>query len=116
MSIVCAGRPFVLHLPRDSKANALEVTGDVLGIFNNVFFEELDIQVSEGDRFFVYSDRYVKGTGQGKQCSPHLEGLFDVCSQVKEIPIDESAKTLMHLMQNTDVRPRDDIVILGIEV
>ncbi|MFC1533185.1 SpoIIE family protein phosphatase [Thermodesulfobacteriota bacterium] len=66
MSIVNSGHPPVVYLPKKGEARFIEIKGDVMGIFRDVFFETQDIVVNEGDRFFLYSDGLIERPGERK--------------------------------------------------
>ncbi len=116
MSIINGGHPPVVHIPKEGRVRLIEAKGDVIGIFGEVYFETLDIEVNSGDRFFLYSDGLVEKPGSKKAWINELEHLMKMCDQLRDVKFHESAKLLMEMLHGRKPRPEDDIVVLGIEV
>lgn len=116
MSIVNAGHLPVVYLPKDAEPRFVEMDGDVLGAFTNVSYGKQDIEVSDGDRFFFYTDGLIERPGEKKVWSGALPELLERCVAVKDVPIDESAERLASLMLGNTDKPEDDVVVLGVEV
>jgi sigma-B regulation protein RsbU (phosphoserine phosphatase) len=116
MTIVNGGHPPVVYLPKGGQARLIDIQGDVIGIFSDVYFGVQDIRVNEGDRFYIYSDGLVEKPGHRKVWTEGLDDLLKACSRLKEIPIRESAERLKDMLLRNTIGFEDDIVVLGIEV
>ena len=65
LTIVNAGHPPVIYLNKKNFTfEVYEAEGDIIGAFQNVFFKPLEVRVSKGDRFFLYSDGFIEGFGE----------------------------------------------------
>ena len=116
MTIINGGHPPVVYLPRDGDARMINLQGDVLGIFNDIHLGHEDIKVSEGDRFYLYSDGLIEDPGDGKVWTGGLDRLLSVFGKLKNIPIGDSVQELTELILGETSQAEDDVVVLGIEV
>ncbi|NVM20943.1 MAG: response regulator [Desulfobacterales bacterium] len=116
LSIVNAGHPPVVYLPKDGEARLIEQVGDVLGIFNEVYYEQHDIRVSPGDRFLIYSDGLIEKPPLKKVWCECLPELLKACFHVRDIPIRSLAPELARLMRDERYQVNDDVVVVGVEV
>jgi sigma-B regulation protein RsbU (phosphoserine phosphatase) len=116
MSIVNAGHPPIIYLPKNDVARVIEIDGDVLGTFKEVYYEQNDMKVRPGDRFFLYSDGLIEKPGIGKIWTACLPELMEACGHTRHMPISESASELARLMVGQVRKAEDDIVVLGVEV
>ncbi|MEM6853854.1 MAG: PP2C family protein-serine/threonine phosphatase [Planctomycetota bacterium] len=103
LTVARAGHPAPLLLRGDGQTEWLEPDGAMLGIFAEEVFEELVIDLEDGDRFLLYSDGFEvafpgrgdKGrlanehftkefeglrNGTGQEALEHLQGLLDLQS------------------------------------
>ncbi|MBW2609237.1 MAG: fused response regulator/phosphatase [Deltaproteobacteria bacterium] len=115
MTIVNGGHPPVVYLPKEGQTRLIEIKGDVLGIFSDVYFGVQDIRVTEGDRFYIYSDGLIEKPGQRKVWTEGLDDLLKACSGLREIPIRKSVERLKDMLLEDTIGLEDDIVVLGIE-
>lgn len=115
MSIVNAGHPPAIYLPYNDKARFVEIEGDVLGIFSDVHYEQHDIDVERGDRFFLYTDGLIEDAERLKVWTEGLDLLLNKCNLVRNTPLNKSAHLLKQLLMET-TKAHDDIVVMGIEV
>jgi sigma-B regulation protein RsbU (phosphoserine phosphatase) len=116
LTIVNAGHPPVIYLPKVGKPRLIDIDGDILGIFNEVYYGQQDMKVSPGDRFLLYSDGLIERPALKKLWSECLPELLEACSRIKNIPIHALAEELASLMMDKTCKPEDDIVVLGVEV
>ena len=116
ITIVNAGHPPVVYLPKRGTPEYVEINGDVLGVFRDVHFEQRDIKVHKGDRFFLYTDGVTDRPKDGKGWEEETPDLLSACAQVKNMPISRSGQALKDLMLGRGAKPVDDVVALAIEV
>jgi sigma-B regulation protein RsbU (phosphoserine phosphatase) len=116
LTIVNAGHPPVIYLPKAGEPRLIDIDGDILGIFNEVYYGQQDMQVSPGDRFLLYSDGLIERPALKKLWSECLPELLEACSRIKNIPIHALAEELAGLMIDKECKPEDDVVVLGVEV
>lgn len=126
LTVINAGHPPVVYAPLNGSPSLLSSDGDVLGIFKDAQFGITRIDVSRGDRFFIYSDGLVE-SAENKITWVNGAKLFlsDFVKSgslaVEDVPkylienhfasdIDSSDTSKLHVM------PEDDIVLLCVEV
>lgn len=116
LTIVNAGHPPVIYLPKEGEPRLIDVDGDILGMFKEVYYGQQDIKVSPGDRFFLYSDGLIEKPALKKVWSECLPEVLEACSNIKDTPTQALALELACLMIDKTCKPEDDIVVLGVEV
>lgn len=116
MTIVNAGHPPVVYVPVDGKPKLIEMEGDILGIFNDVFFGQQTIKVSSGDRFYLYSDGIIESAGDKVIWVDGTRDILNAVEKVRHLDILKAPDQIKSILCNTRSHLEDDIVILGIEV
>ena len=81
-----------------------------------IYFGVQEISVSEGDRFFLYSDGLIERIEEKKVWTVSKERLLDACESLRKMPFNECAEALPKQILGNESSPEDDIVVLGIEV
>lgn len=116
MTIVNAGHPPAVYVPVKGEPSFVEISGDILGVFKDVWFGQKNIDVSPGDRFYLYSDGLVESCRQKIMWTQAQQDLIAACNKVRDISIREAPGKIVQLLHKEVFQPEDDIVILGIEV
>lgn len=119
LQVVNAGHPPMLFVPKEGDCRYLEAVGDVLGVFKTVCFDTVEQSVSEGDRFFIYSDGLVESFSHAKKS--RAEGLETLARAVMDNndtdrSIAETVDRIYHAVLPADAILEDDVVLLGVEV
>ncbi|MCK5198788.1 MAG: SpoIIE family protein phosphatase, partial [Spirochaetales bacterium] len=97
IQIASAGHPPVIYLPSGGFSNALPLSGDFLGMFENVTMEILEMKVASGDRFYIYTDGIIES--DGKIDISREEGLENLVKQIdstREFSIDKSVDVIIN--------------------
>jgi sigma-B regulation protein RsbU (phosphoserine phosphatase) len=113
-TLVSAGHPPVIHVPRGDLSLVIHQVGDVVGAFDPAVFEERRIAIEAGDRLFLYSDGLVQplpGVTQDQQ----VLRLRDLCEASRSSGLAEALPGIVDRMLDGG-KPRDDIVLMGVEV
>ncbi len=116
LTVISAGHPPLIFIPKNGEAVPVELEGDVLGIFKNVAFESREFKVKKGDRFFLYTDGLVERPEDSSVWTNGIKDLVKACGYIKNMPLQEAVGKLKVLMLGEDYMPEDDIVILGVDV
>ncbi len=116
MTIINAGHPPVVYVPIDDEPRLIEMSGDVLGIFNDVIFGQQTIKVSPGDRFFLYSDGIIESTEEKLVWTEATKKMLNACSKIGDVPITKAPEKIKNSLCKENFQPEDDIVVLGIEI
>jgi sigma-B regulation protein RsbU (phosphoserine phosphatase) len=120
IEIVSAGHPPALVQRRQGGCEYIQAVGDVLGMYERVTFEADHLQVSPGDRLFLYTDGLIEGYAdeQGRR-GRALFGLRRLQQQVQELwslPLRTVVNTVVdRLIEENGGNVADDVVLLGIE-
>jgi sigma-B regulation protein RsbU (phosphoserine phosphatase) len=114
--VVNAGQPPVIYLPCDKPAQSIDITGDIVGIFDKVVFEQREIEIKNGDRFILCSDGIVEVGGKSPELRANgVKNLLEMCQYDREKALYKFVQDLVPLLlKNNNVN--DDIVVLGVEV
>lgn len=116
MSLINCGHPPAVYVPKNGNVELIDLKGDVLGAFRDVFFEVKELHVEKGDRFFIYSDGLIERPGDKNVWTAGLKDLARFCRQLGDMAIVDSVVHLRDLMHKTTKVFEDDIVVLGIEI
>lgn len=115
IQIVRAGHPQPVLLRAGGEPMLLDPEGDVLGGFDNAYFEVQRIAASPGDRLFLYTDGLVEGPG--RSFAKGQDALLAACERHGRKPLEQALDDLL-----AEMLPRgrdaadDDVVLLGLEV
>lgn len=116
LTIINAGHPPVVCLPRDGEPYLIKISGDVLGMFKDAHFGIQSIDVSQGDKFFVYSDGLVESARNKITWATGADSLLSVYRQMEQVPYDKAPAELVNCLFANGEPPEDDIVVLCVEV
>jgi sigma-B regulation protein RsbU (phosphoserine phosphatase) len=112
---VNAGHPSPVLFRASGEIEILRASGDILGVFDSVWFETLTIPVSPGDRLFLYTDGLIEGFGANKMSrETGLEQLTATCASLGRLPLAEAVTGIQAAL--TTSSREDDIILLAVEV
>lgn len=116
--IISAGHTPVIILPKNHNPYVLELTGDLLGLFDTVSFDEISIEVNERDRIFLYSDGVIeKYKGAGRDRNSGLNRFLQLIKDYRDFSLKEQIDLISKaILIDLDKEQEDDILILGVEV
>ncbi|MBD3318113.1 MAG: SpoIIE family protein phosphatase [Chitinivibrionales bacterium] len=109
------GHPPFLFVPHAGEARLIEGGGVMLGAFPDADFPILEMPVQPGDRIYLYSDGLVEGNGN-IMWSEGAQMLLSDIEQLRSLQLADAIISLCEIAFPEGTTPRDDIVILGIEV
>ncbi|WDP93226.1 MAG: fused response regulator/phosphatase [Desulfobacter sp.] len=116
LTIVNAGHPPVVYMPKGEPPRLIRAEGDILGIFPDAGFGQVQLPVSVGDRLFIYSDGLVESAENKVTWVSGAESLLPVYEGLRDIPFDTAPEVLVNQLFGEQARPEDDIVLLCVEV
>jgi sigma-B regulation protein RsbU (phosphoserine phosphatase) len=90
----------------------MEQEGDVVGSFSDVSYGAMELPVDRGDRFFLFSDGLIEGTGQREN---GLNRLSNACVTQRGAPLETMVQALARYVVGESPMA-DDILLMGIEV
>lgn len=115
LTLIGLGHPPAVLVRADGGCQILETQGDVLGIFDAITFDSLEVPVSPGDRLFLFTDGLLDGL-------PHLgwrdgiAALAGIFRNARGLPLSEAVPSIMHCLLPEDGFPPDDLLLLAVEV
>jgi phosphoserine phosphatase RsbU/P len=117
MKLTSAGHPPVIHLRNNGEADLIESTGDVLGAFEAITVDSIDIAIAEGDRLFLYSDGLIeinnlKNLARAEQ----IDILASACKQSLKLPLEIAASQIINQLDDGNYPRTDDWLFMAIEV
>jgi len=116
MTIINAGHPPPIYIPKGGEPQLIEMSGDVIGIFKDVFFMQKKINVSPGDRFYLYSDGLTESAEERIVWTKGSENLMKVCQDAGNVTVGEAPEKIAQQMLGQNHQIEDDVVILGCEI
>lgn len=112
-----AGHPMPILVRADGQAQALESSGDILGVFESVWFEAVEVAIAPGDRLYMYTDGLIEGFGEEKMTREQgLDRLISTCVQFSALPLVQAVDAIHATLQPPGGKRGDDTILLGIEV
>jgi len=112
-----AGHPMPILVRADGQAQALESSGDILGVFESVWFEAVEVAIAPGDRLYMYTDGLIEGFGEEKMTREQgLDRLMSTCVQFSALPLAQAVDAIHAALQPPGGVRGDDTILLGIEV
>lgn len=111
--VVCMGHPPIIHQPLGGEPYAIQGEGDILGMFKEVLYTEVVVNVQPGDRFFLYSDGLIE---TDSIWSANIGSLIKVISSLVNVDISDVAEKIKNIIFFGDKKPDDDVVIVAVEV
>ncbi|WP_080809099.1 PP2C family protein-serine/threonine phosphatase [Desulfamplus magnetovallimortis] len=116
LTLINAGHPPVVHVPLKGEPVLLSSDGDVLGMFKDAQFGITRIDVSPGDRIFMFSDGLVESAENNITWATGAKRFLADFTSVSTFSIEDVPMKLMEKLFGTQEVPEDDIVVLCVEV
>ncbi len=116
LTVVSAGHPSPVLVTRSGRVEILRAEGDILGPFPHISAAPLQRAVNQGDKIFLYSDGLIEGRfPKGKEMNLEIEHLARLCATLGALPLPDAIGRI-HARIAANSPPRDDALLLGIEV
>ena len=115
LSVVSAGHPPVIVVQPSGKAETLQLDSDPLGIFSSLVIQRKEVQVSAGDRFYLYTDGFIESSpGGGRE--EGLERLVAACAHHRADPLPDAVLAITASLRFDMAAALDDLLLLAVEV
>ena len=89
----------------------------MLGFFDTITPEPLELNVIPGDRIFLYSDGLIEMEIDGMiSRSQGIDQLLELCHQTRSLSLKASISAVINELQPKQKSMSDDIVMLAVEV
>jgi len=114
---VNAGHPAPVLVRASGDIEIPQASGDILGVFDSVWFEPATLSVAPGDRLFIYTDGLIEGFGEEKMTREEgLARLAEACAAHRGLPLAQTVEAI-HAALAGPGKPRgDDTILLALEV
>ncbi len=118
LSMACGGHPSpIVYRKKAENAEYIAIRGKVLGIVENISYENNDVILQKGDRVYFYTD----GLPESMDENPENLGFDRLADVIRDCSTDDLDSTLDAIMKSADSLGRvssntDDIVLIGIEI
>ena len=117
LQVVNAAHLPILFLPRQGEPEWIEADGDIIGVFDTALFNCRNIEISKGERFFIYSDGLLE-TFEGKTRTREqgMAELLACAVSTRDMEIQPATEEIVRLMFDGGRSTEDDVVLLGVDV
>jgi len=107
----------VLFMSKQGDLSWLEADGDILGAFDTALFNSRSIEVSEGERFYIFSDGLLESfDGQTRTRDQGMAELLRYAENTKNRDIQEATEEIVRLMFEGGRSMEDDVVLMGVDI
>jgi phosphoserine phosphatase RsbU/P len=113
LAVVSAGHPPVVIVQPPGKAQTVELDSDPLGIFSSLVIQRKEVQVSPGDRFYLYTDGLIESSPGGGRAEG-LERLVAACVLHTADALPVAVRGIVASLQFGAAS--DDLLLLAVEV
>lgn len=115
--LIGMGHPPVILRRLTGEVEIFKESSDVLGAFSEVLFAETHIPIRDGDRFYLYSDGLIEGTGMADVWTGGIDILAE---QVRMLPrglsVQEDVTALLGAFGVEPDKLKDDLLLICTEV
>ncbi len=115
VTLACAGHPLPFLVSPDGRVRPVGVPGSAMGLFEDVFLSEVDLELHPGDAFVLYTDGFVEVRSPEGQFNPDL--LAGALAEAAGGSAEEMASCVDRAVQAFQgCHPRDDMALLILKV
>ncbi len=112
-----AGHPSPILMRAGGDVEIPQSSGDILGVFESVWFEPLEIAVHPGDRLFMYTDGLIEGFGEKKMTREEGQRqLAATCQAHRNLPLPQIVNAIHEALAVPGEPRGDDTILLALEV
>lgn len=117
LTLINAGNPAPILVQKNSPARAVPITGDFLGVFDTYTVEPYEINVSQGDRVYMFSDGIIEQDKYGPVSRRKgLANLIEQCETYRTLPLEDAVKAIADSVLPERDQLGDDVVLLAVEI
>lgn len=115
LTVISAGHPPLIVVSRSGVPQTVVLDSDPLGVFGNAILQRRDLRISNGDRFFLYSDGLIESSpGGGRRVG--LERLLEACVRHRSAALAESTSLIVKELIPDGHIMTDDLLLLAVEI
>jgi sigma-B regulation protein RsbU (phosphoserine phosphatase) len=113
--VIGAGHPPLILVSRAGVAQVVELESDPLGAFGTAILRRLDVRVSSGDRFFMYSDGLIEAAPGGSR-REGLELLVGACVRHRSCALGKAVDAIVRELRPEGQTVEDDLLLMAADV
>jgi sigma-B regulation protein RsbU (phosphoserine phosphatase) len=112
-----AGHPPIVLVPQSGDPRALATGGVPTGMFEESSWEDIMVDVSPGDRLYLYTDGVIEATSE-EHGEFEVERLISELGTHRELSLQESVDAIRARVESWcgEKEPGDDVTILALEI
>jgi len=112
-----AGHPPIVLVPRSGDPRALATGGVPAGLFEEASWLEITVDISPGDRLYLYTDGVIEATSE-EHGEFEIDRLISELGAHRELPLQESVDAIRARIESWcgENEPGDDVTILALEI
>jgi sigma-B regulation protein RsbU (phosphoserine phosphatase) len=114
LSVINAGHPPLILASASGKTLTVELDSEPLGVFSSTVLRRKDLQMTRGDRFFLYTDGLIESSPGGERISG-LARLVDACQRHLGAPVLDSPSLIAHTLWPDGDAVQDDLLLLAVD-
>jgi len=115
LTVTGAGHPPLILVGADGVPQTVELASDPLGVFGAAILRRQDLRVSNGDRFFLYTDGLIESS-PGASRRKGVDRLVDACVRHRAAPLGEAVDRIVRELRPQTQAAEDDLLLLAAEV
>jgi phosphoserine phosphatase RsbU/P len=117
LTLISAGHPDFILLKKDGELTKLSPRGDVLGAFEYIHLDMVELPIEEGDRFFLYSDGLIEYDGEKSVTREQgSRRLMKMIKDMEGLALEDLVWSVSLTISPEVIHPADDILFLGVEI
>ncbi len=109
--------PPLVYRKKENTMHVVRSSGKPVGLFENLDFEEVIVNLEKGDRVFLYTDGAIE-VFNDKRIMLGYSGLMELIKRESSRPLDEMVDIIIKEIKNFSVNSEeeDDIILIGFEI
>jgi sigma-B regulation protein RsbU (phosphoserine phosphatase) len=114
LSVVNAGHPALILVAESGETYKLELDSEPLGVFSSTVLQHRELQLFQGDRFFLYTDGLIEaqaGSGRGVG----TEALVEACCKYRKATLAEAAAAIVNELWPNVGSAGDDLLLMAVD-
>lgn len=117
LAVVNAGHLPMLFLPEKGEPYWVDPNCDILGAFDDAFFESRIISVNPGDRFYLFSDGLIESFQEPLQTrSQGMDKFMQAAKSFQKLPVAEASEKIFQVFSPHGHKFEDDVVLMGVDI
>ena len=114
LSVINAGHPPLILVSANGTTQTVELDSEPLGVFSATVLQRRDLNISRGDRLFLYTDGFIE-VQAGARREPGLKRLVEACRDHLTTPLEDAASQVARVLWPDTCAAEDDLLLLAVD-